>query len=38
MADGQTTMQVVAELMFAMRMTPDNKPLFPDILLSSGFE
>jgi biopolymer transport protein ExbD len=38
MVSGETPMQTVAELMFAVRQTPDRVWLFPDILLSMGFE
>jgi hypothetical protein len=38
MVSGETPMQTVAELMFAVRQTPDRVWLFPDLLLSMGFE
>ena len=37
-ADGDIPMQTVASIFGAVRATPDGKPLFPDIMLSSGFE
>ncbi len=37
-ADGNTTMQDVADLLGTLRASADGKPLFPDVLLSSGFE
>jgi len=38
MADGNTPIQTVAELFGAVRAAADGSVLFPDILLSSGFE
>jgi hypothetical protein len=39
MAEGKVTMQTIAEVLATVRTTPDGKtPLFPDIMLSSGFE
>jgi hypothetical protein len=37
-ADGDVTAQVVAELIGAMRAGADGRELFPDVMLSSGFE
>lgn len=38
MAPGETPMQVIAELIAAVRETADGQTLFPDVLLSTGFE
>jgi len=38
MADGVIPMQKVAEAMAAMRSDDTGKPLFPSIVLSTGFE
>lgn len=38
MVKGETPLQTVAELMFAVRQTPDRVWLFPEIQLSMGFE
>ena len=38
MADSSTSMQDVFDLMIAIRTTEDGKELFPNVLLSAGFE
>lgn len=38
MADGDTPMQRVAEIVAAVRATAGGEPLFPDLIFSSGFE
>jgi hypothetical protein len=38
MADGDVAMSTVIEMFGAMRATPDGGVLFPDLLLSTGFE
>ena len=37
-ADGDVPVQKIAEVMAAVRTTGDGKPLFPDVLLGSGFQ
>jgi biopolymer transport protein ExbD len=37
-ADGVIPMQTIAQVLGAVRATPDNEELFPEILLSAGFE
>lgn len=38
MADAATSMQMIADVIAALRATPDAKELFPDIQLAIGFE
>lgn len=38
MCDGSAVMSLVVPLLAAVRVNTDGKPLFPDVLLSSGFE
>lgn len=37
-AERDVSIQTIAEVLVAVRATPASKRLFPDILLSSGFE